>query len=101
MNKPPENGACIGYPTDWWYPIASNRDTPGTRQVAREATSKALEICSKCHVRTDCLQYSLEWEPHGIWGGMTERERSRMRRRLGLNILRPSVLEVAGYANRV
>lgn len=43
----------------------------------------AKSICQRCPVRTECLRYALE-EPvdHGIWGGLTERERRRLRRQV-------------------
>jgi WhiB family transcriptional regulator, redox-sensing transcriptional regulator len=41
----------------------------------------AKEICRACTVREDCLEYCLSHrEEHGIWGGMTERERRHMRK---------------------
>ncbi|WP_131799245.1 WhiB family transcriptional regulator, partial [Frankia sp. EI5c] len=45
----------------------------------REAAAK--RICAGCAVRKECLGYAVEAaEPHGIWGGLTERERSGLRR---------------------
>ena len=44
----------------------------------------AKRICRECPVRKDCLLYALETPiDHGVWGGMTERERRRFRRRWG------------------
>ena len=44
----------------------------------------AKRICRECPVRRDCLAYAME-EPvdHGVWGGLTERERRRARREAG------------------
>lgn len=43
---------------------------------------EAKRICRDCPVRRDCLAYAMETPvDHGIWGGMTERERRRQRRR--------------------
>ena len=39
---------------------------------------EALEICSGCPVRGECLQANLD-EPVGIWGGTTGRQRKRIR----------------------
>ena len=34
-----------------------------------------------CDVRLDCLEYALaNSERYGVWGGLTERERTRLRR---------------------
>jgi WhiB family redox-sensing transcriptional regulator len=46
----------------------------------REAAARAL--CSRCPVREECLDYALTvGEPHGIWGGLNELQRSRLIRR--------------------
>lgn len=45
---------------------------------------EAKKICRECPVRRQCLAYAMEAPvDHGVWGGLTERERRR-RRRLGL-----------------
>jgi WhiB family redox-sensing transcriptional regulator len=42
----------------------------------------AKRICRRCPVRTECLDYAMEAPvDHGVWGGMTERERRRCRRK--------------------
>lgn len=47
-----------------------------------EATGPAKAICRGCPVRFDCLDYAMiNGERHGIWGGLSERERRRLRRR--------------------
>ncbi|WP_368861802.1 WhiB family transcriptional regulator [Frankia gtarii] len=46
------------------------------------STREAKRICSGCEVRAECLEYALENdERFGIWGGMSERERRKQRRR--------------------
>lgn len=41
----------------------------------------AKRICRACPVRAECLQYSLDNdERFGIWGGLSERERRRLRK---------------------
>ena len=45
------------------------------------STREAKRICSTCEVRRECLEYALENdERFGIWGGLSERERRRIRR---------------------
>jgi WhiB family transcriptional regulator, redox-sensing transcriptional regulator len=45
------------------------------------STREAKRVCSSCEVRAECLEYALENdERFGIWGGLSERERRRMRR---------------------
>jgi WhiB family redox-sensing transcriptional regulator len=52
------------------------------------STREAKLVCRGCPVRGDCLEYALENEERfGIWGGLSERERRRVRqqRRLPLS----------------
>ena len=45
------------------------------------STREAKRVCTSCEVRAECLEYALENdERFGIWGGLSERERRRMRR---------------------
>jgi WhiB family redox-sensing transcriptional regulator len=46
-----------------------------------DSTAEAKAVCAACQVRAECLQYALEHnEKFGIWGGLSERERRRLRR---------------------
>jgi WhiB family redox-sensing transcriptional regulator len=46
------------------------------------STRDAKKICSSCEVRAQCLEYALQNdERFGIWGGLSERERRKLRRR--------------------
>lgn len=46
-----------------------------------QTTREAKRICMACDVRAECLAYALAGDiPHGIWGGMSDRDRRRMRR---------------------
>ncbi|GAA4744236.1 hypothetical protein GCM10023328_27550 [Modestobacter marinus] len=46
------------------------------------STREAKKICTGCEVRAECLEYALTMdERFGIWGGLSERERRRLRRR--------------------
>lgn len=45
------------------------------------STREAKRICDSCDVRAACLDYALENdERFGIWGGLSERERRKLRR---------------------
>jgi WhiB family redox-sensing transcriptional regulator len=45
------------------------------------STREAKKICAGCPVRAECLEYALgNDERFGIWGGLSERERRRLRR---------------------
>ena len=48
------------------------------------STREAKRICDSCEVRSECLTYALENdERFGIWGGLSERERRKLRRDAG------------------
>lgn len=46
-----------------------------------ESTVEAKRTCLGCPVRVQCLAYALENDEHfGVWGGLSERERRRLKR---------------------
>jgi len=48
------------------------------------STREAKKICTGCEVRAECLEYALAHdERFGIWGGLSERERRKLRHRAG------------------
>ncbi|SDP05040.1 transcription factor WhiB [Nakamurella panacisegetis] len=48
------------------------------------STREAKKICTGCEVRSECLSYALaNDERFGIWGGLSERERRRLKRSAG------------------
>lgn len=53
--------------TNLWFPEIS-----GTHSVP------ALATCAKCPVRDECLQYAIDEDLDGIWGGTTRIQRLRM-----------------------
>ncbi|AZA09833.1 Transcriptional regulator WhiB2 [Corynebacterium pseudopelargi] len=47
------------------------------------STREAKRICSACSVRDECLEFALEHdERFGIWGGLSERERRRLKNQI-------------------
>ncbi|WP_225826385.1 WhiB family transcriptional regulator [Streptomyces naphthomycinicus] len=50
--------------------------------VEGAAQNRAKVLCNGCPVRTECLAHALDNHiEHGIWGGMTERDRRSLLRR--------------------
>ena len=46
------------------------------------STREAKRICQGCEVRSECLEYALAHdERFGIWGGLSERERRKLKKR--------------------
>jgi len=53
------------------------------------STREAKRVCLGCDVRDQCLQYALDHdERFGIWGGLSQRERRRLKRG-DLTVLKP------------
>jgi WhiB family redox-sensing transcriptional regulator len=45
------------------------------------STREAKKVCRACEVRAECLEYALQHdERFGIWGGLSERERRKLKR---------------------
>lgn len=46
------------------------------------STSEAKKICGRCEVKAECLNFALATdERFGIWGGLSERERRKLKRK--------------------
>ena len=46
------------------------------------STREAKKVCGGCDVRSECLDFALAHdERFGIWGGLSERERRKLKRR--------------------
>jgi len=46
------------------------------------STREAKRVCLTCDVRGECLEYALSNdERFGIWGGLSERERRKLKKR--------------------
>lgn len=62
-----QHAACATYPDhDAWFPEKYDTD----------AADYAIKVCYGCPVMFQCEQYAREaGEQHGIWGGLTPRER--------------------------
>jgi WhiB family redox-sensing transcriptional regulator len=62
-------GGCVGEDPDVFFP---SHGVPGT---------KARKICAACTVREQYLDYAVEADEFGIWGGLDQQERRNLRRR--------------------
>lgn len=66
------DAACRDLDLDLFFPDAEADSAP------------ALAVCAVCPVRQACLDFALRTRQNdGVWGGHTETERKRLRRRLG------------------
>ena len=61
---------CLGVDPDLFFPERG------------ASTKEAKSVCQGCVVREECLEYALaNGEKFGIWGGLSERERRKLKRR--------------------
>jgi len=64
-----DHANCLGVDPDLFFPERG------------ASTREAKEVCRGCVVRKECLEFALQnGEKFGIWGGLSERERRRIRR---------------------
>ena len=78
----PKGGACISYPTDWFFP------EPPLGRDELEKINNAKSICSKCSIQMECLKYAMEWEPFVIWGVITDSQRKFLRQKMNFKTRR-------------
>ena len=63
---------CRNMDVSIFFPTTGSR---GDRLSAHERRAKS--VCRSCPVIELCLEHAMQvGEPHGIWGGMTSRERA-------------------------
>lgn len=66
-----------------WHDLAACQYTdPDAFFVEKgQSTNAAKRVCAACEVRAECLEYALaNGEKWGVWGGLSEQERRRIRR---------------------
>lgn len=63
-----QHARCKGVDPEVFHPSEEDDDA-----------TEAKAICAVCPVREACLEHALTVrEKHGVWGGLTERERRRL-----------------------
>lgn len=84
-----ELASCArGYNPELWYP----RDAD-----AFDERSEAIAICRRCPVRAECLAAGAD-EDHGIWGGLTSRQRHKLKKKRDMVIAVGSVRRLRALA---
>ena len=71
--------AALAWQTD---ALCSQTDPEAFFPEKGGSTRDAKRVCTSCDVRSQCLEYALgNDERFGIWGGLSERERRKLKRR--------------------
>ncbi|MFQ5967107.1 MAG: WhiB family transcriptional regulator [Acidimicrobiia bacterium] len=72
-----DKASCSGADADLFFPERG------------ASTRQAKAICAECEVRVECLEFALQHsEKFGIWGGLSERERRKIRKQRALEAAR-------------
>lgn len=74
-----EAPACAEVGGDFWFPEKGNGSN--TTEMAF-----AKSICKGCPHQSECAEWGIVNEAHGIWGGLVSRERQKIRRRRGITL---------------
>jgi WhiB family transcriptional regulator, redox-sensing transcriptional regulator len=78
-----ETPQCVSFDSEIFFP--KDIDEPDyVRSKAEEQQRLAKEICGTCVHKFECAEWGITKEIYGVWGGMTERERRKVRKGLGL-----------------
>jgi len=70
-----DHAACKGVDPNVFHPVRG------------EDLGAARSYCEGCPVRAECLDHALRFEPHGVWGGTSAKQRIRMRRAAGITLV--------------
>ncbi len=84
-----EFASLMGQPEDGWQKLANCRGVnPNLFYPERGvSTSQAKAVCGGCQVQDECLEYAVQrGEKFGIWGGLSERERRKIRKERKIQI---------------
>jgi WhiB family redox-sensing transcriptional regulator len=65
---------CAEVGGDIWH----SEDAVGYNK--RQNNILAKSICQNCRHRTECAEWGIKNEAYGVWGGLTEIERKKIRR---------------------
>ena len=77
--SPVDEGSALAWQVD---ALCAQTDPEAFFPEKGGSTRDAKRICTTCDVRDQCLEYALQNdERFGIWGGLSERERRKLKRR--------------------
>lgn len=91
-----EDPSCASVGGDFWFPDFDRYSVNIINADEKKAEVKvAKSICNGCVHKIECQQWGLKHERYGIWGGLTERERFPIRRRLNIFVEEVSNVDIA------
>jgi WhiB family redox-sensing transcriptional regulator len=75
-----EAPACAEIGGDFWFP-EREIDSSGLA-----GTKMAKSICKSCPHQSECAEWGIYNEFFGIWGGLANRERQKIRKQRGIRV---------------
>lgn len=75
-----EAPACAEVGGDFWFPEKE------ARSIGQIEVNFAKSICKSCPHQSECAEWGIKNEAHGIWGGLVSRERYKIRVRRGITL---------------
>lgn len=68
---------------DWSRALCKETDPEAFFPEQGGSPRDAKRICGRCEIRPECQAWAVATgQRHGVWGGLSERERRRLRRRV-------------------
>lgn len=76
---------------EWWERAACRTADPDLFFPAQPdfVPDRARTLCDGCEVREPCHDHALRHEAYGVWAGMSEQARWRLRKVMHLQLVRP------------
>jgi hypothetical protein len=79
-----ENPDCASpFVADFFFP--KDPDEPGYKNAEADF-KQAKSICMSCEFRVECAEWGIKNEIYGMWGGLTPRERQKLRKLQGIKV---------------
>jgi len=75
-----EAPSCATVGGDYWFP---EKESGGIGQAEAKL---AKSICHSCPHKVECAEWGIYNEYHGIWGGLADLDRRRIRRDRGIRL---------------
>jgi WhiB family redox-sensing transcriptional regulator len=68
---------CAEVGGEWWFPDKEDNNID---------SMYGKSICRRCEHQTECAEWGIYNERHGIWGGLVEIERRMIRRQRKITV---------------
>lgn len=86
--RPPwefEQPACAEVGTNLFF--QPDRDDPEQAKMQDGEYKYGRKICETCPHLMECAEWGIANETHGLWGGLSPREREFMRKKRGIRLI--------------